>query len=275
MRHHYWVVLLAGIIACSDKGVLRYHPRRDGVHHYVLTMRSVREDAGIMSAVPRYSEVWTVYYTQFGRFTDRRGAGSEVSLQIDSVQLQSDHPAPDLSPMKGQTISAFLDGRGQLLRTEPAPGEFSNLTPDMVVRLHAMAAATAPSFPLEPVEPGDRWTMTTRSPLEESGIGADGLAELQLGATLNAIHESMNDKVAEVGIQGSLPTRETRVNTSLGSLPARSSGTVIGQYRFSLPRGVMLSQELSGRLMLVSDAPGLGRDTLLSRLVTQTTIRLQ
>jgi len=37
----------------------------------------------------------------------------------------------------------------------------------------------------------------------------------------------------------------------------------------------MLSQELSGRLMLVTDAPMLGRDTLLSKLVTQTTIRLQ
>jgi hypothetical protein len=275
MRRHYWLVLWAGIIACSDKDVLRYRPRRDGVHHYVLTMRYAREDVGIVSRVPRYSQVWTVYYTQFGRATDLRGAGSEVSLQVDSVQLQSDRPAPDLSSMKGQTISAFLDGRGQLLRTEPAPDAFSNLTPDMVFRLQAIAAATAPSFPQEPVEPGDRWTMTMRSPLEEFGIGADGLAELQLGATLNAIHESVNDKVAEVGIHGSLPIRETRVTTSLGSLPARSSGTVSGQYRFSLPRGVMLSQELSGRLMLVTDAPMLGRDTLLSKLVTQTTIRLQ
>jgi hypothetical protein len=275
MPRHYWVILLAGVVACSDRGVLRYRPRRDGVHHYVLTMRYAREDARIMSAVPRYNQVWTVYYTQFGRFTDPRGAGSEVSLQIDSVQLQSDQPAPDLSAMKGRTISAFLDGRGQLVRTESAPGAFSDLTPDMVFRLHAMAAATAPSFPQEPVEPGDQWTMITRSPLEEFVIGPDSVAELQLGATLSAIHESVNDKVAEVGIHGSLPTRETRVNTSLGSLPARSSGNVVGQYRFSLPRGVMLSQELSGRLMLVTDAPMLGRDTLLSKLVTQTTIRLQ
>lgn len=277
MPRRYWVILLAGILACSDKGVLRYRPRRDGVHHYVLTMRYAREDARIMSAVPRYNQVWTVYYTQFGRFTDLRGAGSEVSLKIDSARLQSDEPAPDLSAMRGRTISAFLDARGQLLRTESAPGAFSNLTPDMVFRLHAMAAATAPSFPQEPVEPGDQWTMITRSPLEEFGVGPppEDLAELQLGATLNAIHESVNDKVAEVGIHGSLPTRETRVNTSLGSLPARSSGNVVGQYRFSLPRGVMLSHELSGRLTLVTDAPMLGRDTLLSKLVTQTTIRLQ
>src|SRR5688572_8243471 len=275
MPRHYWVILLAGIVACSDKDVLRYRPRRDGVHHYVLTMRYAREDARIMSAVPRYNQVWTVYYTQFGRVTDLRGAGSEVSLKIDSAQLQSDQPAPDLSVMKGRTISAFLDGRVQLLRTEAAPGAFANLTPDMVFRLHAMAAATAPSFPQEPVEPGDGWTMNTRSPLEEFTIGPDGPAELQLGATLTAIRESVNDKVAEVGIHGSLPTRETRVNTSLGSLPARSSGNVVGQYRFSLPRGVMLSRELSGTLMLVTDAPMLGRDTLLSKLVTQTTIRLQ
>lgn len=228
-----------------------------------------------MAAVPRSNEVWTIYYTQFNRFTDPVGAGSQISLKIDSAQLQSARPAPDLSSLRGKTISAFFDGRGQLLRTEPGPGGFSNLAPDMAFRLYAIAAATAPSFPQEPVEPGDRWTMTLRSPLEEFGRGADELAELQFGATLNAIRESSNDKIAEVAMQGSLPTRETRASTSLGSLPARSSGSVVGQYRFSLRRSVMLSQELSGTLMLVSHAPMLGRDTLLSRLVTQTTIRLR
>jgi hypothetical protein len=268
----HWIVLLVAIIACSDKGALRYRPRRGGVHHYVLTMRYDREDARIISAVPHYSRVWTIYYTQFGRFTDVRGAGSELTLQIDSAQLQSTDAAPDLSPMKGQTIRVFLDGRGQLLRSEPVAA--SDLTPDMVFRIQAMAAATAPSFPQERVGAGDRWTITRQSPLEESDITGD-LAELPLRATLNAIHKSANDRVAEVGVDGPLPTRQTRVTTSLGPLPARSSGTVIGQYRFSLPRGVMLSQELSATLMLVTDAPMVGRDTLLSRLVTQTTIRLQ
>lgn len=273
MPRRYWVVLLAGILACSDKAVLRYRPRRDGVYHYVMTMRYTREDARIVSAIPRSSQVWTIYYTQFGRFTDLRGSGSEVSLQVDSVELQSNTGAPDPSPMKGQTISVFLDGRGKLLRTER--DTVSNLTPSTVFRLHAMAAATAPSFPPEPVEAGDRWTMVTRSALEDFGIDADSLAELQLDAMLNAIHESANDKVAEVGIHGPLPTRETGVSTSLGPLPARSSGTMVGQYRFSLRRGVMVSQELTGRLTLVTDVPMVGRDTLLSRLVTQTTIRLQ
>lgn len=262
----HWVVLLVAIIACSDKGVLRYRPRRDGVHRYVLTMRYAREDARILSSVPRYNHVWTIYYTQFGRSTDVRGAGSEVALQIDSAQLQSSAPVPDLTTMKGQTIRVFLDGRGRLVRTEP-------VTPPELA-LQAMAAATAPAFPEEPVEAGDRWTMSRPSQLEEFDFPAD-LAELQVRATLNAIHESVNDRVAEVGIDGPFPTRETRVQTSLGVLPARTTGTVIGQYRFSLPRGVMLSQELTGRLMLVTDAPMVGRDTLLSRLVTQTTIRLQ
>jgi hypothetical protein len=37
----------------------------------------------------------------------------------------------------------------------------------------------------------------------------------------------------------------------------------------------MVSQELTDTRLLVTDAPGVGRDTLLSRLVTHTTIRLQ
>src|SRR6266545_4146833 len=58
-------------------------------------------------------------------------------------------------------------------------------------------------------------------------------------------------------------------------LAARSSGTMIGRYRFSLPRGVMIFEELSARMTLVTAHPMVGRDTVLSRLVTQTTIRLQ
>jgi len=50
---------------------------------------------------------------------------------------------------------------------------------------------------------------------------------------------------------------------------------MIGRYSFSLPRGVMTFEEMSVRLTLVTDAPMVGRDTVLSRLVTQTTIRLQ
>lgn len=268
----HWVILVTGIIGCSDKGALRYRPRRDGVHHYVMTMRYTREDAGIVSALPRSSQAWTIYYTQFGRFTDLRGAGSEVSLQIDSVQ-SAGADARELRRLQGQNISVFLDGRGRLLRTERDAS--TNLTPAMVLRLHAMAAATAPAFPQEPVEAGDHWTMAARSALEDFGLSGDTLTELPLDATLTAVRESGNDKIAEVGIHGALPPQESGVRTSLGPLPARSSGTVIGQYKFSLRRGVMISQELTGRLTLVTDVPMVGRDTLLSRLVTQTTIRLQ
>ncbi len=269
----YWVILLAEIAACSGKAALRYRPRRDAVHHYVVTMRSSREDAPIVAAVARTAQVWTIYYTQFGRFTDPRGAGSEVSLQIDSAQLQPSGADPDLSAMNGATILAFLDGSGQLQRTEP--DTFPRLTQGMVLRLRAIAAAVAPWFPQEPVEPGDAWTVTTPAPVEVLELSGQDSSTLQLHATLNALQKSVNDRIADVGIDGQLPTVETRVTTSLGALAARSSGTMTGRYRFSLPRGVMISEELSVRLSLVTAHPMVGRDTLLSRLVTQTTIRLQ
>ena len=272
MTRHHWVVLAAGLLACSDKAVLRYRPRRDAVHHYVMTMRYTREDARIVAAAQRDNQLWTVYYTQFGRVTDPSAATREIALRIDSAQIQSNLVAPELSPMRGQNISAFLDGQGQLLRTERRPS--TNLTPAMVFRLHAMAAATAPSFSQKPVEAGDHWTMVRWSALEDFD-GTDSLAELQLNATLTAIREAAGDKVAEVGVDGSLPERQMNVNTSLGPLRARSVGTVTGQYRFSVLRGVMVAQEMTGRLRLVTDAPGVGRDTLLSTLVTQTTVRLQ
>src|SRR6266487_3044373 len=72
----YWVILLAEIAACSGKAALRYRPRRDAVHQYVVTMRSSREGAPIVAAVARTAQVWTIYYTQFGRFTDPHAAGS-------------------------------------------------------------------------------------------------------------------------------------------------------------------------------------------------------
>jgi len=252
------VVLCAEIAACSGKVALRYHPRRDAVHHYVLTLRYSRDDAPIMGAVPRTVQVWTIYYTQFGRFTDRRGAGSEISLQIDSAR-------PDLSSMNGGTILAFLDSRGQLQRTEP----------DTSPRLRAIAAAVAPSFPEERVEPGDGWTMTTPAPPEVLEMSGQDSATVQLRATLNALQDLVNDRIADVGIDGQLPAVETRVTTSLGALAARSSGTMTGRYRFSLPRGVMILAERSVTLSLVTAHPMVGRDTLLTRLVTQTTIRLQ
>lgn len=273
MTRHHWVVLAAGLLACSDKAVLRYRPRRDAVHHYVMTMRFAREDAGILAAAPRHSQLWTIYYTQFGRVTDPRAATREIALRIDSAQLESNQVVPDLSPMRGQNISAFLDGQGQLLRTERDAA--SNLTPDMVFRLHAIAVATAPSFSQKPVEAGDRWTMVRQAALEDFDGRTDSLAELQVDATLSAIRETGNDKIVEVGIHGSLPPHQMRVNTSLGLLPARSSGTVMGQYRFSVLRGVMVAQEMTDRLLLVTDAPGVGRDTLLSTLVAKTTVRLQ
>ena len=269
MRRLYWVILFAETAACSGKAALRYRPRRDAVHNYVLTMREARDDAPIVSSVARTDQVWTIYYTQSGRFTDRRGAGSELSLQTDSAQLQPSEADPDLSPMKGATILAFLDGRGQLQGTErdSVPG----LTHDMVLRLRTIAAAVAPWFPQEPVEPGDEWTVTTPAPLEVLEMTGQDSTTLQMHATLKAVQQS----VADVEIDGQLPTVETHVTTSLGALAARSSGTMTGRYRFSLPRGVMISQELSVTLSLVTDAPRVGRDTLLSRLVTQTTIRLQ
>ena len=273
MTRRHWIVLVAGLLACSDKAVLRYRPRRDAMHHYVMTMRYSREDAGILAAAPRNSQLWTIYYTQFGRFTDPLATTREIALRIDSAQLQSNEVVPDLSPMRGQNISVFLDSQGQLLRTERDAS--SNLTPDMVFRLQAMAAATAPSFSQKPVEAGDQWTMARRAALEEFSGRTDSLAELQLDATLSAIRDEANYKVAEVGMHGALPTRQMSVNTSLGPLSARSFGTLVGQYRFSVQRGVMVAQEMTGRLMLVTDAPGVGRDTLLSKLVTQTTIRLQ
>ena len=269
----YWVILFAEIAACSGKVALRHRPRRDAVHHYVLTMRYSRDDAPIVASVARTDQVWTIYYTQLGRFIDRRGAGSEVSLQIDSAQLQPSGADPDLSPMNGATILVFLDGRGQLQRTEP--DTFPGLTHDMVLRLRAIAAAVAPWFPEEPVEPGDAWTVTTPAPLEVLEMSGQDSSKLQLHATLNALQKSVNDWIADVGINGQLPTDETRVTTSLGALPARLSGTMIGRYTFSLPRSVMVFEELSVRLTLVTDAPMVGRDTVLSRLVTQTTIRLQ
>ncbi len=268
-----WVILFAEIAACNGKVALRYRPRRDAVQHYVLTMRHSRDDAPIVASVARTTQVWTIYYTQFGRFTDRRGAGSEVSLQIDSIQLQPSGGAPDLSPMNGATISAFLDGSGQLQRTEP--DSFPGLTQDMVLRLRAIAAAVAPWFPQEPVERGDGWTVTTPAPLEVLEMSGQDSSKLQLHVTLNALQESVNDQIADVGISGQLPSVETRVTTSLGALAARSAGTMMGRYRFSLPRGVMVFEELSVSLTLVTAHPMVGRDTLLSRLVTQTTIRLQ
>jgi len=270
---HLAVILFAEIAACSGKVALRHRPRRDAVHHYVLTMHYGRDDAPIVASVARTDQVWTIYYTQLWRFTDPRGAGSEVSLQIDSAQLQPSGADQDLSPMNGVTILAFLDGRGQLQRTEP--DTFPGLTHDMVVRLRAIAAAVAPWFPEEPVEPGDAWTVTTPAPLEVLEMNGQDSSKLQLHATLNALQKSVNDWIADVGINGQLPPDETRVTTTLGALPARLSGTMIGRYRFSLPRSVMTFEELSVRLTLVTDAPRVGRDTVLSRLVTQTTIRLQ
>src|SRR5258708_19952787 len=108
MARWYGVLLLAELAACSGKVALRYRPRRDAVQHYVLTMRHSRDDAPIVASVARTTQVWTIYYTQFGRFTDRRGAGSEGALQIDSIQLQPSAAAPDLSPLTGSTISPFL-----------------------------------------------------------------------------------------------------------------------------------------------------------------------
>jgi len=260
------VILFAETAACSGKVALRHRPRRDAVHHYVLTMRDSRDDAPIVASVARTDQVWTIYYTQLARFTDRRGAGSEVSLQIDSAQLRPSGADPDLSPMNGATILAFLDGRGQLQRTEPdtAPG-----------LLRAIAAVMAPWFPEEPVEPGDGWTVTTPAPLEVLELSGQDSSKLQLHATLTALQKTVNDWIADVGINGQLPPGETRVMTSLGALPARLSGTMIGRYRFSLPRSVMIFEELTVSLTLVTDAPRVGRDTVLSRLVTQTTIRLQ
>ena len=212
----YWVILFAEIAACSGKVALRYRPRRDAVHHYVVTMRYSRDDAPIVASVARTDQVWTIYYTQSGRFTDRRGAGSEVSLQIDSARVQPSGADPDLSPMNGATISAFLDGGGQLQRTEP--DTFPGLTHDMVLRLRAIAAAVAPWFPQEPVEPGDGWTVTTPAPLEVLEMSGQDSSQLQLHATLNALQKTVNDRIADVGIDGQLPTVETRVTTSLGAL---------------------------------------------------------
>lgn len=275
MGHRYWLLLVAGIPACNSKVALRYHPRGSPIHHYVLTMHYGREDAAVLSTGPRHDRVWTIYYTQFERFTDPTGNGSEVGLKVDSAALQSSEDALDLSTMKGRTITAFFDGRGQLQRTERA--DFPGLTGDMIRRLQAMAAAAAPSFPDHPVAPGagDAWTMTARIPLEELESDEGNFPELQVRATLDALRESANDRVAEVGINGQFAPREIRVTTSLGPLPASSSGTIIGRYSFSLPRGLMISEEWSGALTVVTNAPLVGRDTLLSRIVTQTTIRLQ
>ena len=200
---HLAVIVVAEAAACSGKVALRHRPRRDAVNHYVLTMRSSRDDAPIVASVARTDRVWTIYYTQLGRSIDRRGAGSEVSLQIDSAQVQPSGADPDLSSMNGATILAYLDGRGQLQRTEP--DTFPGLTHDMVLRLRAIAAAVAPWFPEEPVEPGDAWTVTTPAPLEVLEMSGQDSSNLQLHATLKALQKTVNDRIADVEINGQLP----------------------------------------------------------------------
>jgi len=120
LRPLYWVILCAVVAACSGKVALRHRPRRDAVHHYVLTMRYSRDDAPIVASVARTDQVWTIYYTQSG--ASPTDAARERGLAPNRFGTGAPPGAdPDLSSMNGATILAYLDGAGSCSARSPTP----------------------------------------------------------------------------------------------------------------------------------------------------------
>ena len=275
MRRCYGVVLLAFVAGCGgSKIALRYHPPKGAVYHYVLTMRNSVEYGAAMSQAPGQNRVWTVYFTEFVRFTDPRGGGSEVGVRVDSARLQStDATAPDVSQLRGRTSSVFLDGRGRLMRSDPP--EFPGLSADLTYRMRVIASAGAISFPEEPVRVGGTWTISTDPPLEAFSGTAQGLGKMRTTVTFKAMHATDADTVVVLGIDETIPRDPIQISAAGIPVTVHPSGNVRGEYQFSLARGTVVTETLKGTMTLNVAAAALGKDTMLVSSVTETTLRLQ
>ncbi|HYU08310.1 MAG TPA: hypothetical protein VEK77_02885 [Gemmatimonadales bacterium] len=259
MRGHHAVALAVAVSGCDGgKTALRYHPPRGAVYHFTLTMRNGVEHG--------QNRTWTIYFTEFVRFTDPNGGGTEVGVRVDST-------APDISQLRGQTSSVFLDGRGRLMRSDPP--EFPGLSADLAYRMRVIASAGAISFPEERVRVGDTWTITTRLPLEAFGAAAQELGKTQATVTLKAIQVRDADTLVVLGIDEKLPPDPILITSGGIAMIVHPSGSVTGEYRFSLARGTVITETLRGTMTLNVAAAALGKDTLLVSSVTETTLHLQ
>jgi hypothetical protein len=265
-----------GGTSITSKVKLRYHPPAGAVHRYALhQINKMKMEAGPMMGMGEQRLTLQMRLTQ--NVTGPVSGGTEVKVTFDSVQMEAPGIAPDvmareLDQLRGLVSTVLFDERAQVVRSDlgAAPGVAPELTSQMTTGVKAMAF----TLPIEPVGPGDSWTVATELPVGQLP-GASGAGASRTKLTVREIRVADADTTVYLDVETTFPGDP--IGLTIAGQPAtlKLSGSLTGDQVFSLTRGVVVSGAIKGTMkMNVTGGPMGRRGGMVLSSATETSMRL-
>jgi hypothetical protein len=279
------LVILSGLLlaACGgDRGggpkiTLRYHPPAGAEYRYMLEQRNAMSmESGPMSGMGKQELVMRMYFTQ--AVPGPADGGTAVRITFDSVGMEAPGVPPEmmareLNRMRGLKATVLFDERAQVVRTDftPTPGIPAEMTAQMTAGLKAMAYA----FPVEPVGPGDSWTIMTELPVGQLPGVKSGAGASTTTLTVRSIDVAGTDTTVTFDITTTFPEAPFELDLGGQRATLRLAGTLTGDQRFSITRGAVLNSGIEGTAKMTVTGGAMGAQTMDMTSDTKTTLTLR
>lgn len=265
-----WIVAavvpaLAVLLGCGrgdgTRLTLRYQPPAGATYHYSYEQHTDMKFAGgPMGKVPEQHLTMHMHFTQ--TVTGPTQGGSGVTVRFDSTTLDSPMMAanayrPALDRMRGLTSNVVYDNRMNMLHAAftNLPGKPSLLTEQLGTSLKGM------TFPLPegPVGVGDSWTAETELPINQMASGGPPV-NTTTRLTVKEIHTGGPDTTVLAALETTFPRDPIKVTQEGQVLTLKLSGTLTGDYLFSVSRGAVVRSSRNGTMRINMTGGVLGAD---------------
>jgi len=280
----WFAALTLMLTACGgDRGgdgpkiTLRYHPPAGAEYRYTLEQRNAMTmESGPMSGMGKQELVMRMHFTQ--AIAGPAEGGTAVRITFDSVGMEAPDVPPEmmareLNKMRGLRATVLFDERAQVIRTDftPSPGVPPEMTAQMAAGLRAMAYA----FPVQPVGPGDSWTIETELPIGQLPGVKSGAGSSTTKLTVRSVDVTGADTTLVLDVTTTFPEAPFELDLGGQRATLRLAGTLTGDQHFSLTRGAVVSSAIKGTARMRVSGGAMGAQTMEMNTDTETTLRLR
>jgi len=273
------VPLAYAALGCGgDKVLLRYHPKANTTHRYVLDEQMKLAVAGPPAQLPAMDMGMSVQLRERVGEPSRNGAGvggTAVSWSVDTLTFRApagiDAASPALAAqmarVKAMSFDLVYDDRRIPLRVQvhdplgAASAEGRRVTGNVEMFNYPLS--------VEPVGTGDHWRVETDIPLPEAG----GPISVQSVLTVKDITVAAGDTTVVFGVSTQFPDQPIAISRMGRTMTMKLSGTITGEQTFSLSQGMVLDATVSGTIKMAMAVPGLPAVPIALSLDMQATLK--
>jgi hypothetical protein len=249
------VAAIAVVFGCGRgdgvKLMLRYQPPAAATYPFSYEQHThMKFEGGPMANMPEQQLTIRMYFTELVTGPIKGGIGVTVrfdSTTLDSPLMAANAYKPALERMRGVTSNVVYDNRMNMVHAEftNVAGKLSPVTEQLGTSLKGM------TFPLpqEPVGVGDSWTAETELPINQMASGGPPVSTTTK-LTVKEIHTDGRDTTILAALETNFPRDPIKVEQQGQVLSLKLSGTMTGEYLFSVSRGAVVRSSRSGTMRI-------------------------